>query len=76
MAAPLGVDFGKVRIGLATCPGGLISVPLKIVLTRRRPWADLAQELVETAQQQGHIKLHYSCSTVLHAVIGAWGLIW
>lgn len=53
MTAPLGVDFGKVRIGLATCPGGFISAPLQILNARQRPWLELAKELVEIAHQQG-----------------------
>lgn len=53
LAAPLGVDFGQARIGLAVCPGGLMSVPLEILVTRRRPWLDLARELIKTARQHG-----------------------
>ncbi|KAL0051517.1 hypothetical protein WJX82_009027 [Trebouxia sp. C0006] len=53
LAAPLGVDFGQARIGLAVCPGGLMSVPLEILVTRRRPWLDLARELIKTAKQHG-----------------------
>ncbi len=55
LAAPLGVDFGKARIGLATCPGGLISVPYKILVTKRRPWLELAKEILDVAQQQGTV---------------------
>ncbi len=58
LAAPLGVDFGQARIGLAVCPGGLISVPLEILVTRRRPWLDLARELIKTAKQHGE-KMQY-----------------
>lgn len=54
LAAPLGVDFGKARIGLAVCPGGLMSVPLEILVTRRRPWLDLARELIKIAKKHGN----------------------
>lgn len=53
LQAPLGIDFGKARIGLATCPGGFISAPLKILDTKRRLWLELAEEIIGIAQQQG-----------------------
>ena len=53
LTSPLGVDFGKARIGLATCPGGFISTPLKILDTKRRLWLELAEEIIGIAQQQG-----------------------
>lgn len=59
LAAPLGVDFGQARIGLAVCPGGLMSVPLEILVTRRRPWLDLATELIKTAKQHGDKMQHH-----------------
>ncbi|KAL3142425.1 hypothetical protein ABBQ38_15533 [Trebouxia sp. C0009 RCD-2024] len=53
LQSPLGIDFGKARIGLALCPGGFISAPLKILDTKRRLWLELAEEILGIAQQQG-----------------------
>jgi len=35
-----------------------MSVPLEILVTRRRPWLDLARELIKTAKQHGD-KMQY-----------------
>lgn len=53
LETPLGIDFGRARIGLATCPGGFLSAPLKILDSRRRLWLELAEDIIEIAQQQG-----------------------
>lgn len=53
LKCPLGIDFGQARIGLATCPGGFVSTPLKILDSRRRVWLELAEEIIRIAQQQG-----------------------
>ena len=36
-----------------------MSVPLEILVTRRRPWLDLARELIKTAKQHGDKMQYY-----------------
>ena len=58
LRSPLGVDFGKARIGLATCPSGLLSAPLKILGAKGRLWLELAEDIIAIAQQHGTQALH------------------
>lgn len=53
---PLGIDFGKARIGIATGQLGWLASPLRIVTTNKRLWTELAVELLGIAQQQSNIK--------------------
>lgn len=71
LTSPLGIDFGKARIGLATCPGGFISAPLKILDSKRRLWLELAEEIIGIAQQQGASRLQNALSLTASS---AWNL--
>jgi len=50
---PLGIDFGKVRIGVATGQLGWLASPCQIIETSRRPWPELAVQVLDIAEQQG-----------------------
>ena len=53
LGKPLGVDFGRVRIGLAVGQLGWLASPLQILDTNRRPFTELAAEVLDVALQQG-----------------------
>ena len=50
---PLGIDFGKVRIGVAIGQLGWLASPCQTVETNRRPWPQLAAQVLDIAQEQG-----------------------